>query len=64
MQLGGIKPLKFFYLWYQIMKPCNQGNLVGVSLSEPHTSVIAFAEVCVCLPAAIDCKFEMGAFKF
>ena len=46
------------------MKPCNQGNLVGVSLSEPHTSVIAFAEVYVCLPAAVDRKFEMDAFKF
>ena len=45
------------------MKPCNQGNLVGVSLSEPHTSVIAFAKVYVCLPAVIDRNFEVGAFK-
>ena len=30
---------------------------IGASLSEPHTSVIAFAEVCVCLLAAIYLKF-------
>jgi len=28
-------------------------GFIGASLSEPHTSVIALAEVCVCLLAAI-----------
>ena len=35
-------------------------SIIGASLSEPHTSVTAFAEVVcmyVCLLAAIYCKF-------
>ena len=41
--------------------------MIGVSLSEPHISVTAFAEVVcmyVCLFAAIYHKFEMSAFKY
>ena len=39
---------------------CLHISFVGASLSEPHTSVTAFAEVVcmyVCLFAAIYCKF-------
>ena len=49
----------------------NKNSLIGVSLSEPHTSVTAFAEVVhmsvclsVCLFAAIYHKFEMSACKY
>ena len=42
-------------------------SFIGASLSEPHTSVIAFVEV-VCmyvrLLAAIYRKFKMSAFKY
>ena len=37
--------------------------IIGASLSEPHTSVTAFAEV-VCILAAIYRKFQMSAFKY
>ena len=36
-------------------------DFIGVSLSEPHTSVTALAEV-VCMFAAIHCKFKMSVF--
>ena len=31
--------------------------VIGASLSEPHTSVTAFAKLCACLSAAIYRKF-------
>ena len=37
-----------------MLKTCT--CIIGASLSEPHTSVIAFVEVCVCLLATIYCK--------
>ena len=35
----------------------NVKSIIGASLSEPHTSVTALQVACVCLFAAIYCKF-------
>ena len=37
--------------------------MIGVSLSEPQTSMIALAKVCVCLLAATY-HFKMSVFKY
>ena len=35
-------------------------TLIGVSLSEPHTSVTALLDVCVCLHVSIYRKFKLS----
>ena len=38
-------------------------RLIGASLSEPHTSVTALQDACVCLLAAIYRKFKLNEYE-
>ena len=40
--------------------PVTADSLVGASLSEPHTSVTALLDACVCLRVAIYRKFKLS----
>ena len=53
MQLGEIKPLKLFYFWYQIMKPCNRITLLERPWASPTLAWLHLQKcIYICLPAA------------
>ena len=47
----------FFFYCYSILVFSKFLSIIGASLSEPHTSETALHDACVCLLAAIYCKF-------
>ena len=47
----------FCYIFYSILVLSKLLPIIGASLSEPHTSETALHDACVCLLAAIYCKF-------